>query len=317
MSFEQESQQSQIERAIDRAYHNDGSVVDKLLEALSQISDRETRLRIIKALARFKERKIAAKFLYILQKDKDEEIKVKVASLLGLVGSSEISNQLLPYLADKNSQIRAGIAKSLSIIKDNNMVEPLIEAVKTEQNEEVLEKLLFALGVLADERATGILMEVLANSSNPARRNQAVLGLGWIKDRRAVDLLLEVMLNDEDEDVRSNAADALGEIGDKRVESALIQVLTGQPEIAHIAAEALGNLRSTKAVSPLLASILNKEQYIGTRFMAIEALEKIGDRSKEVFETLKNISNDNEMYEDTTLGSFALEVIEKLKRRDS
>jgi HEAT repeat protein len=132
---------------------------------------------------------------------------------------------------------------------------------------------LTALGAATE----GGLLAALADSDRQVRLN-AALALGRLRTAAAVEPLLARCREDGDPEVRGGAAEALGRIGDPRAVGALVGQLTGAESHEldrRGAAVALGSLRATEAVEPLLKLLdaANWEE----RWRAAVALGQIGD----------------------------------------
>ncbi len=128
----------------------------------------------------------------------------------------------------KNCSVRRDAAKALGSIKDTRAVEPLVAALKDE-DEDVREYAAEALKSIGDTRAVEPLITALQDKSFYVRRD-AAKALGSIKDTRAVEPLVAA-LKDEDEDVREYAAEALKSIGDTRAVVPLVTAAKNEDEV--------------------------------------------------------------------------------------
>ena len=148
-------------------------------------------------------------------RDIDHDVQTKAFRSLSMARSVSTAEQLMKSFRKDIFGVREEAAQALGEIKDNRAVEPLIKAVKDE-----------------DE-----FVEVRAS---------AALALGDIKDKRAVEPLIETL---ERPAVAKPVAYALGEIGDERgVEPLkkllkLLEDLGGYQHICKVAKEALEKIQ--------------------------------------------------------------------------
>jgi len=117
--------------------------------------------------------------------------------------------------------------------------------------------------------------KIVASSSVDKEALKALSSIG----KPAVDLLI-VALNDKNADIRKNAAEALGEIKDTRAINPLIASLGDEDtNVRKNAAEALGKIGDIRAIEPLVASLYDKKSTV--KSSAEKALKKIFDNMKD------------------------------------
>ncbi len=147
------------------------------------------------------------------------------------------------------------------------------------------------------------LIKALRTEENRSTRINILRALGKMKDEDVLDPVINSMKGDSDKYVRANAAEVLGKIGDKKAVEPLLQVLKNdnEPIVRQYAAEALGNIRDKRAVESLVDLLAEKEEeflYICSKFnedlidiqgKIIIALGNIGD--KRAVEPLINYLN--------------------------
>ncbi len=100
---------------------------------------------------------------------------------------------------------------------------------------------------------------------------QSVLALGHVRDLRALEPL-RAAINHEDANVVGAAIEAVGKLGDSRAIPDLLPFLDGDPWLQLATIQALGDLRSPAAVSPLTR--LLTDLMVGP--LAAESLARIG-----------------------------------------
>ena len=130
---------------------------------------------------------------------------------------------LIQTLLDPDPDKRRWAAEGLKLKPDVRAVEPLIAALKDE-NETVLDYVTSALGNTLDKRAVEPLLELLY-----AGNASAAYALATIQDERAFQPLLN-LLQSSDSRLRRSAVIALGMFGDKRAIRPLIHLLQSESD---------------------------------------------------------------------------------------
>ena len=207
--------------------------------------------------------------------DRDPGVREDAVVDLAELGDERAVEPLIAALADEDSAVRNQAAKALAKFGDLRAVEPLVAALQDEDSYVNLGAA-ESLGQLGDERAVEPLIACL-KSEDVVLRYVAAEALARIGDDRALEPLTAA-LEDEEEDVRSRAATALGKLGDtsalrdeedealKIVKQAAVpsHLQRGpQPSQSQIsdAVGRLGELRSRRAIEPLIAVILEVTNY--------------------------------------------------------
>lgn len=135
----------------------------------------------------------------------------------------------------------------------------------------------WALGRVGDSRAVPILLNLIRSSSPILAWESAksLILLGTNNNSRRQ--LIEILTTGSHSHNRSAAAYVLGLAGTKQCISSLVRVLkeSDNPSVRSHAAEALGNLKATRAMNSLLAAL--KDIAPGVRLSAIGALAELGD----------------------------------------
>jgi HEAT repeat protein len=132
-----------------------------------------------------------------------------------------------------------------------------------------------ALGRIGSTTAVGPLVEVLRSRDDEWVRREAAEALGRIGDAAAFDPLVQG-LRDSEDGVRSTAAVALGELGNARAEGPLIDALRrGNSTVCCMAAKALGKIGGEKGIAALTTVALESHD-IDVECAAIEALGNMG-----------------------------------------
>ena len=152
---------------------------------------------------------------------REREIAVRKAILYALAAhpSSQTTSALIPFLRDKNQEIRAVVA--------------------------------YALAKIGDASSAGALSEILQRwraDEDAFARSQAARGLGAIGDRAAIDALLTSLVRDKSQEVRRESARSLGMTANKQdakvIDALRNAMLQSDPHLAAIIRDALERIRS-------------------------------------------------------------------------
>ena len=151
------------------------------------------------------------------------------------------------------------------------LVEPLAAALKNDEFSGVRWKAAEALAKHGPA-AVDVLVGALRHEDDDVRWKAAV-ALGEIGDPRAIDPLI-LLLCDEDRFVKSHAALALGSIGEPAVKPLLHALSEGDGNLRWGAAIALGKIRDSRAIEPLIRALADK--YENVRAESASSLAAIG-----------------------------------------
>jgi putative heme-binding domain-containing protein len=127
---------------------------------------------------------------------------------------------------------------------------------------------------LAERKATAIFEKAVQQKENQLARVHGIWGLGQIKAAASI----QPLLADSDEEIVAQAAKVLGDIFDGSATDQLIPLVRStNPRISFFAAQALGRIRSEKAIPSLLKLIeTNADKDLYLRHAAVLALSRIG-----------------------------------------
>ncbi|MFH1230487.1 MAG: HEAT repeat domain-containing protein, partial [Planctomycetota bacterium] len=130
--------------------------------------------------------------------ERDIDVLSAIVIALGLTGSPDAKDSILPFLTYKSDAILRGIAAiSLAQIKDAKSYELISEAFQKNKSNEADGLMLLALALTGDDKAKADLRKVLDNKkSRTLLMAAAAVGLGILKDNEAVPTIVN-MLNDE------------------------------------------------------------------------------------------------------------------------
>ena len=204
-------------------------------------------------------------------------VRESAADALGIIGNYQAVNPLIQTLyEDPDEEVRWKAAAALGKIGDNSAVEALIDALH-DKSWGVRKNASIALGDIGDVKAFDILIIAL-NDKDWHVRKYAAVALGKIGDERAIGHLVNA-LNDVDSDVRWKSLIALGKIGEPSVKPLLKALKSEDWQMRGRAAEVLGRIGDERAIEPLINELnrRNKTQNKYVRGRIIEALGRIGD----------------------------------------
>lgn len=182
------------------------------------------------------------------------------------------TRKLTGFLANTDSRLRGEGAKALGKIGDHETVEPLVEALLKEKQDEQMP---LALAEIGDKAALAPLLAAFKEADREVRPNVA-LALGAFNDPAAVTALIEA-LSDLDPNVRYNSITSLGRLKDSSAVSSLLGCLGESNEWIFLnVVDALARLGAHRATNPLVAFYL-KERNERKRSAIITALGFIAD----------------------------------------
>ena len=193
-------------------------------------------------------------------------------------------DEVIQALTGEDPDARKAAADELATLDDDRAREALVDALNHPATD-VQINAAEALGKTGSAAVVAPLVAVLADRERAAPVRQATArALGTIAHPQSAPALVNVLPDGNTNVVRA-AVRALGEIGARHEHADLRAYITGsllpllvgaEPIVAQVAAEALGRLRSERAV-PSLIMALNCEEW-PVRQAAAKALGEIGAR---------------------------------------
>jgi HEAT repeat protein len=166
----------------------------------------------------------------------------------------------------------SSIRKLLALLKEEDMEEPMVQALRTidgdkasvllgyltDENALVRRTVARVLGGMGRHEAEDQLIELLTDENGHVR-STAAEALGQLRSRKAIAPLLE-LLADEYESVQESGVRALGLIGDESVLGGLVKDFTSRdPAMRKNIVLLLGKFSSTKAVEALAFALKDPE----------------------------------------------------------
>jgi HEAT repeat protein/predicted NACHT family NTPase len=186
-----------------------------------------------------------------------------VEKLIRQSENRKVIDLLVETLRDRSHDVRGMAVDTLGIIGSEDTVMQVAECLR-DPHSTVRWKAAHALGYIASDKAVGPLLEALSDQDSAVRWS-AAMALRNIPSEKAVDRLVNA-LSDSNADVRYHAASALGQIGSDRAVEPLIMLLTSDadPKSRSSAAYALSNIKSKKALVPLIECLADPDPQVRT-----------------------------------------------------
>src|SRR3989338_1718104 len=240
---------------------NDRDAVEPLIKLLS-VDDRVLRDVVKKSLEKITKQAIGKDSTWWNEWWERNRVKTREQWLEDIVlKQEENTKQFESKFEHLKLEIAQKSIKLLDLRPDKSDPKPLIEAIKSEYPEIRI----FAakeLVKIKDPSVIGVLIDATADKQEEVRI-EVIQALGEIGDERAVKPLVYA-LGDESLVVREKSASALGKLGRPEAEEALISALNSNTNLSIVCAiiEALGQIRDTRAVEPLIAFLNHKEAKI-------------------------------------------------------
>jgi HEAT repeat protein len=200
---------------------------------------------------KLKQKQDIGKLIKALNYD-NASVRGAAAKALGEIGDPRAVEPLIAALKDDHSNVRATAANWLGKFGEP-AVEQLCAALK-DDNEFVRRFSADALGEIGHVRAVDPLCDALKDENKLVRQSSA-RSLGEIGDPRAVETLI-ALLKDEDKNVRGISISALIKIGEPAVEPLFTALRDVNEEWRRSADRALGSMRDTRAVKPLIEALI-------------------------------------------------------------
>jgi HEAT repeat protein len=276
--------------------------IDHFLDLLEKGSQ-SSKICAIKALGKTGSEK-AVQPLILQLSSESWSVRKAAAEALWEVGEPAV-DPLVKCLASNNPDQQYWAIQVLGEIGDPRGVQPLIEKLKSEVQEEKRISCIKALGEIEDPAAIDALIDQLGHSSWFVRRaagealwqiGPAAVGdliralkndnvdvrywaskvLGEMQAKEAVEPLM-VLMEDPEWSIRSGAAYSLGEIGDERAAETLLKFLEDPNEIVRKnVVIALGQIGDAKAIRSSEQALEDESEWV--RRYAAETLDKIKDK---------------------------------------
>lgn len=216
---------------------------------------------------------------------------------------------------DYQWEIRERAAKALGKIKDQRVVQGLIDMLKNEDADMMLGTIFKSLMQQGDRKGIEAVALYLKNPDAAIRR-KASSAFVYAENVAAIDYITDALV-DEDSTVKCNAIEAIGNIGNEKDALLLILLLKDSDiDVRKIAAEVMVKIIGEKAVKYILPLLSDKDR--GVRKKAVELLTNIG--SSACVDPLINILKDpdQEICEEAiaSIAGLSLQVSSRERLKD-
>lgn len=277
--------------AVNTLWLKDERAVEPLISLLND-KDKEVRSASAAKLREFKDPR-ALESLIIALKDENPDVRGIAVSAIGELGDSRAIGHLISSLKDEKNYIRGKAIKALVMIG-----EPAVEALNIAlKNDDIYVRgrAAFALALIKDPNTFKPLF-IFLDDGRISIKDDRVVSVTSVKSKNVEQLLnigwpmvepLVAILKDGNADI---AAFALGQLKDSRAVEPLIDVMGN---IGCAAAEALAEIKDQRAIEPLIAPLRWKTSYADSvQHCLRKALAKFGISVVEPLIALLN--NENE-----------------------
>ena len=215
----------------------------------------------------------------ILQEHPDPMLRKAAAICLGRKGDPRALGPLGNSLVaspdsqpDSEEDVREAAASALGDLLMPDAVEPLSQALESDDSASVREASAEALGDLGEGGGAGSLEQALASDSEEDVRQAAADALGDLLQPSSLPALLQGESNDPSPVVRGACSGAIGRFRQPGLEQALEG--SGDPSVRAAAAEVLGDRGKSSAADNLIAALSDPSQDV--REAAEEAVNNLG-----------------------------------------
>ncbi len=203
------------------------------------------------------------------------------ASALKSAAGDRAQAALLALLRDVDREVRLAALEALGVAKYDAAVKPILDALTTEREPQVQEKMVDALGAIGSPGAVDDLLELLGHTRRDPIRWSCINSLGKIGDARAAERVRAFLDDPHPLEVRQVSIEALGKLKDAASLPRIAEILRGDREekLRQAAAAALGLMAPADAVETTLLPAYLADPSAGVRgavWTAILALT--GDR---------------------------------------
>jgi HEAT repeat protein len=209
--LEEEKVKDEIDIQIDLLKDSDWTVRREAVVTLGEMGDERCVVPLVNAL-----------------RDGDWQVREACVEALAQVGSPAVE-YLVKMLRDWD--IRKSAIRCLGKIKDERVLDPLMQQLHSDEFKDDATEALVELGSPAVERLVAALKD-----KDEMVRKQSIIALGRIQDPAAIDPLIE-MLKDPDWFARLTAARALEKIGDERGRLAIKPMMKDPDQVVQMAVE--------------------------------------------------------------------------------
>ncbi|MCP4696875.1 MAG: hypothetical protein GY862_08510 [Gammaproteobacteria bacterium] len=240
----------------------------------------------------------AVRHLIALLKDQESSVRGSAAKALAQLGSVEAVGHLIALLKDQKPSVRSSAANALAQLSSiEAVVKPLLELLK-ERNSKVRFNAAFVLVDSGHSKSMETLLELLKNPTQPieveaiAKNSSGIQQPEPLQEKSTLWKPFIGLLKAETSEVKIRAIQLFKSLPDEQAFPALSQLSPlledTDLDVRFRTARALHKLLTSENLPPdarlpketlrekFEAILLNKQEHIGTRFLALKSLKKMG-----------------------------------------
>lgn len=210
----------------------------------------------------------------------------------GELGNGFSIDPFIKCLNHEDADLRCDAARAIGIIKREDAVEPLLETLNNDPEDEVRLEVVEALGLLGDDKAVDALISVMLEDETEWAvddddfdfdpqwdfQHYCARALGLLAHPKAIEPLIKLLREEEAYDISDTIMWSLSRIKDQKATDALLELLKDEHHILRRrAARALVNINTAEVNKALMDALLDKDP--GVRANAARSLVNRKDHS--------------------------------------
>jgi len=200
-----------------------------------------------------------------MQNHYDPEVRANAAWRLGRSRDFAAIEALIGATRDENGGVRVRAVESLANIRDERIVQPLIERLSSDDDPDVRDGAAKALALQGDVQGLPALIAALTDDRAMVRA-QAADALGSIGNEQAVPGLVDALVQDADPSVRYACSQSLTSIGTEGVVDQLIALMQQTDDLDYLVKmmEILGKIRNPRAADVIRPLLDHDDELVST-----------------------------------------------------
>ena len=242
----------------------------------SESRDSDTRSQAASELLKLQRPEVIPLLVKLIN-DPVAEVRVAVASGAAPHKDPRMVEALRARLKDDNDRVRAGAARTLSLMNDRASIPELVRLAEEDLSPLVRFRVIWGLGTLGDKQQLPVAIAALGDRNPGVRDRAAVIAIEMLGDQTLIPHLLRQTVHPQRE-TRRLVMYLLAKHGDRTVVPALRQGLKDpEPVVRGQAALAIGRLRAKEARDELVVVLTDSDDHV--RGAAAYALGLLGDKA--------------------------------------
>ncbi|MBI1850917.1 MAG: HEAT repeat domain-containing protein [Planctomycetes bacterium] len=264
----------------------DADSLDVLRSLLVPKEDPAIKVAVIEALVERHDVEWGAKVLdFYLDPNEAKAVRLAAIQAMRTLGRPEFAKAILKmFIADTDQELKVAALLALGALKNQEVVQGLLDADKTENFKRGIRKqLIMVLGQLGSDEALAFLNEIASRGDVLDLRREAIIALRMIGSEKAQDALADLALNTEEKEIRFDAihnlaclpGDKAKEVLDMAVErhwdekdirELCAQGLLAQPS-PDCAKKAIDVMKRDPDMNPEFFKVMNKRSNVSPEFV--------------------------------------------------